>query len=154
MSDLPARMRQAVPEYLPQTATAQECMGAILQFVESVTFADPDELLAALRQVIGEYWPGLPPYARNLAYRMVCLQRPDDAALLREAADDLLASALTGTRRPRNCSAGPTCSTRGPDRTAAARTPDMTTAGAPLAGCTGRRRVSFYVYGLSRRRDP
>ncbi|MFD7396442.1 hypothetical protein ACFV60_15565 [Streptomyces virginiae] len=90
MSDLTARMRQAVPEYRAD-ATAQECMGAILQFVEAVTFADPDELLAALREVIGEHWPGLPPYARNLAYRMVCLQRPHDAALLREAAHDLLA---------------------------------------------------------------
>ncbi|MGW3324959.1 hypothetical protein [Streptomyces virginiae] len=90
MSDLPARMRRAVPEYRAD-ATAQECMGAILEFVEAVTFADPDELLVALREVIGEHWPGLPPYARNLAYRMVCLQRPDDVDLLREAAADLLA---------------------------------------------------------------
>ncbi|MFG2974312.1 hypothetical protein ACGFYY_15135 [Streptomyces sp. NPDC048331] len=90
MSDLPDRMRLAVPEYRID-ATAQECMGAILQFVEAVTFAEPDELLVALRQVIAENWIGLPPYARNLAYRLVCLQRPDDAALLREAAHDLLA---------------------------------------------------------------
>jgi hypothetical protein len=32
----------------------------------------------------------LPPWARNLAYRLACLQRPDDPQLLREAASDLL----------------------------------------------------------------
>ncbi|MEV5512333.1 hypothetical protein AB0L50_05145 [Streptomyces flaveolus] len=33
---------------------------------------------------------GLPPWARNPAYRLACLQRPDDPELLREAAADLL----------------------------------------------------------------
>ncbi|WP_405788282.1 hypothetical protein OG753_11045 [Streptomyces sp. NBC_00029] len=88
MSDLLTRMRGAVPENRPG-CTAQEIMAADRDFVEAVTFADPDELLAVLRQVIAENWMGLAPWARNLAYRMVCLQRPDDAALLREAAVDL-----------------------------------------------------------------
>jgi hypothetical protein len=32
----------------------------------------------------------LPPWARNLAYRLAVLQRPDDPQLLREAAAGLL----------------------------------------------------------------
>ncbi|MFD3467285.1 hypothetical protein ACFWWM_13105 [Streptomyces sp. NPDC058682] len=90
MSDLLARVRLAVPENRTHLGV-QETMAADHHFVEAVTFADPDELLAVLRQVIAENWMGLPPWARNLAYRMACLHRPDDAELLREAAHDLLA---------------------------------------------------------------
>ncbi|MFE6806969.1 hypothetical protein ACFVEN_35750 [Streptomyces sp. NPDC057681] len=32
----------------------------------------------------------MPVWARNLAFRLACLQRPDDPELLREAAADLL----------------------------------------------------------------
>ena len=35
-------------------------------------------------------WTALPPWARNLAHRLACLQRPDGPGLLREAAADLL----------------------------------------------------------------
>ncbi|MFU8874457.1 hypothetical protein [Micromonospora sp. SL4-19] len=59
------------------------------EFVEVVTFAPADEIVAVLHTVIDENWIGLPVWARNLAYRIACLQRPDDAALLREAATDL-----------------------------------------------------------------
>ncbi|MEU5725911.1 hypothetical protein [Micromonospora sp. NPDC047738] len=59
------------------------------EFVEVVTFAPADEIVAVLHTVIDENWIGLPVWARNLAYRMACLQRPDDVALLREAATDL-----------------------------------------------------------------
>uniref|UniRef100_A0AAU2JM12 Uncharacterized protein n=1 Tax=Streptomyces sp. NBC_00049 TaxID=2903617 RepID=A0AAU2JM12_9ACTN len=88
MPDLRTRVRLAVPENRT-TFTAQQIMAADHAFVEAITFADPDDLLAVLRRVIDENWIGLPPWARNLAYRLVCLQRPDDAALLREAAADL-----------------------------------------------------------------
>lgn len=44
-----------------------------------------------LRTVLDEDWIGLPVWARNLAYRLACLQKPDDPSLLREAAADLLA---------------------------------------------------------------
>ena len=54
-----------------------------------VTFADPDQILDTLHQVISDDWMGLPVWARNLAYRLACLQRPDDPALQREAAIDL-----------------------------------------------------------------
>jgi hypothetical protein len=63
---------------------------ATRDFVEKLTFATADEILAMLRDVLTEDWTALPPWARNLAYRLACLQRPDDPGLLREAAADLL----------------------------------------------------------------
>lgn len=59
-------------------------------FVEVITFASADEIIAVLHTVLDEDWIGLPVWARNLAFRLACLQRPYDAALLREAAGDLL----------------------------------------------------------------
>ncbi|WP_405110625.1 hypothetical protein OG559_30830 [Micromonospora sp. NBC_01405] len=64
---------------------------AAREFVESITFASADEITAMLREILAKDWMGLPPWARNLAYRLACLQRPSDAELLREAASDLLA---------------------------------------------------------------
>lgn len=63
---------------------------ATRDFIEKLTFATADEILAMLRDVLAEDWMALPPWARNLAYRLACLQRPDDPLLLREAAADLL----------------------------------------------------------------
>jgi hypothetical protein len=63
---------------------------AARDFIEKLTFATADEILAMLRDVLAEDWMALPPWARNLAYRLACLQRPDDPLLLREAAADLL----------------------------------------------------------------
>lgn len=60
------------------------------EFVEAVTFATADEIVSMLHAVLAEDWIGLPVWARNLSFRLACLQRPDDAALLREAAGDLL----------------------------------------------------------------
>ena len=57
-------------------------------FIEVLTFADVD----AIRRMLDEFVVGvgpLPVWARNLAYRLACLQRPGDAALLREASVDL-----------------------------------------------------------------
>ncbi|MFJ9576873.1 hypothetical protein ACIRQF_10895 [Streptomyces sp. NPDC101191] len=59
------------------------------RFVECVTFADAGEILAMLNTVIEADWMALPPWARNLSYRLACLQRPDDPDLLREAGADL-----------------------------------------------------------------
>jgi hypothetical protein len=58
-------------------------------FVERITFAPADDITGMLCQVLKKDWMGLPPWARNLSYRLACLQRPDDAELLREAAADL-----------------------------------------------------------------
>jgi hypothetical protein len=62
----------------------------VREFIEAVTFAAPEEILQSLRRVLSDDWMGLPVWARNLAYRLACLQRPDDPGLLREAAADLL----------------------------------------------------------------
>ncbi|MCO5997262.1 hypothetical protein [Actinoallomurus rhizosphaericola] len=59
-------------------------------FVEELTFADADAILAMLRELSPHLVDGhLPVWVRNLAYRLVLLQRPDEPALMREAADSL-----------------------------------------------------------------
>jgi nucleotidyltransferase/DNA polymerase involved in DNA repair len=71
-------------------ADSRQVNEAAREFIEKLTFATADEILAMLRDVLAEDWMALPPWARNLAYRLACLQRPDDPRLLREAAADLL----------------------------------------------------------------
>jgi hypothetical protein len=59
-------------------------------FVEELTFADADSILAMLHELSPHLVDGyLPVWIRNLAYRLVLLQRPDEPALLREAAESL-----------------------------------------------------------------
>ncbi|MEU7778240.1 MULTISPECIES: hypothetical protein [Micromonospora] len=58
-------------------------------YVEVVTFASADEIVAMLEVMLREDWIGLPVWARNLAFRLACLQRPEDVELLRLAAGDL-----------------------------------------------------------------
>ncbi|SCG66376.1 hypothetical protein [Micromonospora inositola] len=59
-------------------------------FVEELTFADVDAILAMLRELCPNLVDGLlPVWVRNLAYRLVLLQRPNEPALMREAADSL-----------------------------------------------------------------
>ncbi|WP_405761811.1 hypothetical protein OG234_24810 [Streptomyces sp. NBC_01420] len=72
------------------SADSRQINEAARDFVEKLTFATADEILAMLRELLAEDWMALPPWARNLAYRLACLQRPDDPRLLREAAADLL----------------------------------------------------------------
>ncbi|MFI8370054.1 hypothetical protein [Streptomyces sp. NPDC085466] len=56
-------------------------------FVEELTFADADVILAMLRELCPQYADGgLPVWIRNLSYRLVLLQRPDEPELIREAA--------------------------------------------------------------------
>ncbi|MET8352943.1 MULTISPECIES: hypothetical protein [unclassified Micromonospora] len=54
-----------------------------------MTFASADEIVAMLKVMLEEDWMGLPVWARNLAFRLACLQRPADVELLRVAANDL-----------------------------------------------------------------
>ncbi|MFJ6167337.1 hypothetical protein ACIQH6_19625 [Micromonospora orduensis] len=61
------------------------------EFVEELTFSSADEIVGMLRTMLEEDWMALPPWARNLAFRLACLQRPGDAELLRVAAADLRA---------------------------------------------------------------
>ncbi|MFE2111505.1 hypothetical protein ACFXAF_37365 [Kitasatospora sp. NPDC059463] len=69
---------------------AESVSDATRYFIEKLTFASPEEILAVLRGVLREDILGIPVWARNLAYRLACLQRPDDPDLLREAAADIL----------------------------------------------------------------
>ncbi|MFF9620896.1 hypothetical protein [Streptomyces griseosporeus] len=90
MSDLIAASRTLGRVLDEAGAESRQVRDAVRDFVEKVTFATADEIVAMLREVLAEDWMALPPWARNLAYRLACLQRPDDAELLREAAADLL----------------------------------------------------------------
>ncbi|WP_329611652.1 hypothetical protein [Kitasatospora herbaricolor] len=59
-------------------------------FIEELTFADADAILSMLRELCPNVVDGwLPVRIRNLAYRLVLLQKPDQPALLREAAQNL-----------------------------------------------------------------
>ncbi|MCX0244727.1 hypothetical protein [Streptomyces drozdowiczii] len=59
-------------------------------FIEELTFADAGAILAMLRELAPNIVDGhLPVWVRNLAYRLVLLQRPDEPVLLREAARSL-----------------------------------------------------------------
>ncbi|WP_080640570.1 hypothetical protein [Salinispora arenicola] len=89
MSDLVIAARELVD--VLDVGDSPRASEAAREFVESITFASADEITSMLREVLAEDWMGLPPWARNLAYRLACLQRPNDAELLREAAADLLA---------------------------------------------------------------
>lgn len=71
-------------------ADAQRAPGVVREFIEQVTFATTDDIVAMLREILGDNWMALPPWARNLACRLACLQSPDDPKLLREAAAELL----------------------------------------------------------------
>jgi hypothetical protein len=75
-------------EYRPTSACDLEHRER--HFVEELTFADADAILAMLRELCPQVVDGrLPVWVRNLAYRLVVLQRPDEPALLREAAENL-----------------------------------------------------------------
>ncbi|MET8900252.1 hypothetical protein ACFVGX_08475 [Streptomyces sp. NPDC127113] len=59
-------------------------------FVEELTFADADTILPMMRELCPNEVDGhLPAWNRNLTYRLVLLQRPDEPVLLREAAQSL-----------------------------------------------------------------
>ncbi|GAB3825383.1 hypothetical protein ACFPIJ_45980 [Dactylosporangium cerinum] len=75
-------------EYRPAVAC---CAAPESSFVEHLAFADADSILAMLHELCPQLADGLlPVWVRNLAYRLVLLQRPDDPALLREAAQSLV----------------------------------------------------------------
>ncbi|MEV7416601.1 hypothetical protein [Streptomyces sp. NPDC089919] len=72
-------------EYRPTPACSREHDEHY--FIEELTFADADAILSMLRELSPNVVDGqLPVRIRNLAYRLVLLQRPDQPALLREAA--------------------------------------------------------------------
>ncbi|MFF4324409.1 hypothetical protein [Streptomyces sp. NPDC001568] len=63
-----------------------------MYFTEELTFADADEILAMLHALCPNVVDGfLPVWVRNLGYRLILLQRPDEPALMRAAAINLAA---------------------------------------------------------------
>src|SRR5882757_3675085 len=72
-------------ELCPGVGEAGHQLAAPLRdFIEALTFADAATIRTMLDEFVVDVGP-LPVWARNLAYRLVCLQRPEDAPLLREA---------------------------------------------------------------------
>lgn len=66
-------------------------IGALaVEYIETIAYADADAILHMLHVSLEERGWYLPVWARLLAYRLACLQRPQDAELLREAANDLV----------------------------------------------------------------
>ncbi|MFJ5550585.1 hypothetical protein [Streptomyces sp. NPDC093225] len=75
-------------EYGPKPVCDRE--HAEFYFTEELTFADADTILAMLDALCPQMVDGfLPVWIRNLAYRLVLLQRPDEPALMRRAALNL-----------------------------------------------------------------
>ncbi|MET9830553.1 hypothetical protein ABZ078_14820 [Streptomyces sp. NPDC006385] len=62
----------------------------VQRFIEQLTFADPENIWESLQEFLAEDWMALPVWARNLAFRLLCLQRPDDVEILGQAGADLL----------------------------------------------------------------
>jgi hypothetical protein len=62
----------------------------VQHFIEKLTFADPDDIWQSLQESLAEDWMALPVWARNLAFRLLFLQRTDDAEILGQAGADLL----------------------------------------------------------------
>uniref|UniRef100_A0AAU1LMG7 HEAT repeat domain-containing protein n=1 Tax=Streptomyces sp. NBC_00148 TaxID=2903626 RepID=A0AAU1LMG7_9ACTN len=87
MSDLTQLTRDLIESTHEQDTS--RIPDSVRYFIEKVTFSTPEDILSAVHEVLADDWMAMPVWARNLAYRLVCLQRPDDAEVLREAAADL-----------------------------------------------------------------
>ncbi|WP_323138557.1 hypothetical protein [Streptomyces sp. NBC_01767] len=108
-------------------------------FIEELTFADTDAILAMLRELCPDLVDGyLPVRIRNLAYRLALLQRPDDPALMREAAGSLYFTGPTGTTSPPISNDGPMLWMQQPRTGRVSRTWDLLDRS---AGCAGRHAV-------------
>jgi hypothetical protein len=59
------------------------------RLIERMTFSSAQELLEFLDAALSRDLLQVPVWMRNLAYRLACLQAPEDEALLRRAAADL-----------------------------------------------------------------
>lgn len=87
MKDFDSLAERLVAEF--DAATSCTISDTAREFVELLTFATPEDIVEMLHHSISKDVMGLPIWVRNLAYRLACLQRPEDAQLLREASRDL-----------------------------------------------------------------
>lgn len=77
-------------EYRPRVERCAQDSEGDFYFIERLTLAGAEEIVAMMRELCPELADGLlPVWVRNLAYRLALLQRPDDPVLLREAAHSL-----------------------------------------------------------------
>lgn len=93
----------------------------IRSFIEVLTFADAEAIELMIGEFVADVGP-LPVWARNLAYRLACLQRPEDAALLKAAGIDLYMHGPDWDGSRSHCSVVPMNSRAGrsPDKSAGA----------------------------------
>jgi hypothetical protein len=77
-------------EALKASSYNEVTVAKIEEFVYKITFAEAESIRNVVRDELDKDWMAMPVWARNLAFRLACLQRPDDPALLREAAADLV----------------------------------------------------------------
>lgn len=59
------------------------------RFVEALTFSSSQAILEFLDEQYTSDFTALPVWLRNLAFRLACLQEPNNPTLLRKAAADL-----------------------------------------------------------------
>lgn len=59
------------------------------RFIETLTFSSSRDIVEFLDEMYVRDFTALPVWLRNLAFRLACLQEPDNPALLRKAAADL-----------------------------------------------------------------
>lgn len=59
------------------------------RFIEALTFSTSPEIVRFLDEMYARDFTALPVWLRNLAFRIACLQEPNNPCLLRKAAADL-----------------------------------------------------------------
>ncbi|WP_406861303.1 hypothetical protein ABZO31_12955 [Streptomyces sp. HUAS MG47] len=90
MTSLTDRARGLWPDEKRPGNPDSRTASALSAFLEQLTFASADDIVAMLDDQSPHLVDGqLPVWTRNLAYRLACLQRPDDPELLRAAGQSL-----------------------------------------------------------------
>src|SRR5262245_34738326 len=59
------------------------------RFTEILTFSNSVEIFDMLNQVLSDDWMILPVWIRNLSFRLICLQEPNNPEIRKRAAADL-----------------------------------------------------------------
>ena len=67
----------------------EERIRASSDFVEYIAYADTEEIKSMLEALLNEEWLSLPVWARTIAYRLICLQEPQNTEILRRAIFDM-----------------------------------------------------------------
>src|SRR5262245_41142278 len=73
-----------------ETESCEQRIEAERRLIEILTFSPSSEITIMLERAVEDDWLGVPVWFRNLAYRLICLQEPDNVNIRRRAAADLL----------------------------------------------------------------